>query len=157
MCLAADVAMTMVNRAIELAETKGDSRYYVNSVKLHKLLYLGQYCMLKHYGRPLFEDEITAHYCGPYVEGIQIIPGERGFDLIRDPFPETEFVPPSIIRQDTINKVLEKYGHYSVDEIIDIVKRTKPYEAVKEDITDSYKPPISLSDMTSGDDKLLVS
>lgn len=156
MCLAADVAMTMVNKSIELAKTKSDSRYYVNSVKLHKLLYLGQYCMLKHYGKPLFEDEITAHYCGPYVEGIQSIPGKRGFGLITEPFSEKEFAPPSIIRLETIDRVLEKYGWYSLNEIIETVKATKPYESVKSQITDTNKPVISLSEMSNGNDILLV-
>ena len=47
MCFAIDAAMDMVNMSIELVEETGDSSYYMNSMKLHKLLYLSQCAMLK--------------------------------------------------------------------------------------------------------------
>ena len=156
MCLASDVAMTMVNRSIEMAKTRSNNQYYLDSVKLHKLLFLGQYYMLKHYGRPLFEEEITAHYCGPYVNGIQVIPGTKGFAQIKDPFSEREFVYPSVIRMNIIDRILEKYGQCSAEAIIEIAKETKPYKAVESLITQTYKPVIPLNEMINGDDALLA-
>ena len=70
MCRAADVAMTMVNRSIELADKTKNTGYYMDLVKLHNLLYLAQCDMLVNYGRPMFVEQITAHQCGPYVEGL---------------------------------------------------------------------------------------
>ena len=63
----ADVAMKMVNHSIELKKKYGNDAYYMDFVKLHKLMYLAQCAMLANYGRPLFEEQITAYGCGPYV------------------------------------------------------------------------------------------
>ena len=90
MCKVADVAMTMVNRSIELAQSTGDENYYMDFVKLHKLLYLGQCAMLSTYDQLLFEEQISAHRCGPYVEGIHFVPGTQGFGKIIDYTRELE-------------------------------------------------------------------
>ena len=102
MCKVADAAMAMVNRSIKLAQDYGDESYYMDFVKLHKLLYLAQCSMLAQYGRTMFDEKITAHHCGPYVEGIHFIPRMRGFGQINVPFSEMKFVRPSYRRMKII-------------------------------------------------------
>lgn len=143
MCRAADAAMAMVNRSIELARKTRDESYYMDFVKLHKLLYLAQCEMLARYGRLLFEDRITAHQCGPYVEGIHFIPGECGFGQIRNPFDAIDFVKPSYRQMEVIDATLESYGTLRTEELIEYTRNTLPYCAVADKITESYRPQIS--------------
>ena len=142
-CKVADVAMTMVNRSIELAQSTGDENYYMDFVKLHKLLYLGQCAMLSTYDQLLFEEQISAHRCGPYVEGIHFVPGTRGFGKITVPFRESEFVFPSYWRQEIIDQVLKSFGTFSTEELIDYTRELEPYRAVEDEITEENKPVIS--------------
>ena len=147
MCRAADVAMTMVNRSIALAHKTGNAGYYMDLVKLHKLLYLAQCYMLVNYGRPMFVEQITAHQCGPYVEGIHFVARKRGFDKITYPFSELDFVPPSYRRLEEIDAVLEGFGTWSTAELVQYTKETPAYSAVADAITDEYKPLISQQSM----------
>ncbi len=86
MCRPADIAITFVNMSIEEWKQSGNSCYLMDFMKLHKLMYLGQCYMLARYNRPLFDGEITAHFCGPYIEGINFVQGSRGFGLIKKNF-----------------------------------------------------------------------
>jgi uncharacterized phage-associated protein len=147
MCRAADIAIAMVNGSIEKARTTGDSRYYMDYVKLHKLMYLGQCYMLGRYGRKLFRDTITAHYCGPYIEGIPFIQGSRGFGLIKVPYDEEEFLAPTIFGQATIEWVLKEHGTKSTEELIDFTKDTFAYIEAVGSLTDDHKPTISIENM----------
>nr|WP_325256981.1 type II toxin-antitoxin system antitoxin SocA domain-containing protein [uncultured Oscillibacter sp.] len=147
MCFAIDAAMDMVNMSIELVEETGDSSYYMNSMKLHKLLYLSQCAMLKDHSHTLFRDKIRASFCGPYVEGIDKIAAKRGFDLIKEPFTAEAdgFVPPSVARRDILKKILIKFGRKTAEELIQHTKDTGPYRKVKamEEITQTHKPEIT--------------
>lgn len=148
MCCSLDAGMAMVNLSIDLAEAEDDPGYYMDSMKLHKLLYLSQWAMLRNYDRCLFADKITAHSCGPYVDGIQSIPAKRGFDLLTKRFDETDgFVPPSVARLDILEKVLRAYGRKTTDHLAAFTKTTGPYQKVKDQITPDYKPEISLDSM----------
>lgn len=133
MCMARDVAVAMINRSIYLAEEKKDERYLMDFVKLHKLMYLGQCYILSQYGMSLFEDEISAHRCGPYVDGIGFVPAEHGFGLITQKIEKIEngipFLPISYTRAETVDFILESYGTKSTDEIVEITKGTKAYQA----------------------------
>lgn len=141
MCRVADAAMAMVNRSIELAAQ--DEAYYMDFVKLHKLLYLAQCSMLSQYGRTMFDEKITARQCGPYVEGIHFVPRKRGFGRIELPFNKLDFVRPSYRRMKVIEQVLEEHGKYSTKELIQYTKETPPYFAVEDSIVEDDWPEIS--------------
>ena len=147
MCKAADVAMTMVNESIRLAEETRDVNYYMDFVKLHKLLYLGQCYMLGIHDRPLFEETVSAHQCGPNVENIHFVPAERGFGVIDTPFSEDDIVRPSLVRIDAIEWVLRNYGNKKTEFLVEYAKSTEPYKKVAAGITDTDKPTISTEDM----------
>lgn len=132
MCMARDVAVAMINRSISLAEEKNDRRYLMDFVKLHKLLYLGQCYILSQYDMCLFEDEISAHHCGPYVEGIGFVPAEHGFGLLESKIEKIEngipFLPISYTRSETVDFVLKKFGTKTTDEVVEIAKETVAYK-----------------------------
>ena len=142
MCKVADAAMAMVNRSLELVSETEDESYYMDFVKLHKLLYLAQCLMLIQYGQVMFDEAITAHQCGPYVEGIQFVPNNRGFGRIKYPFPKTEFVRPSYRRMRVIEQVLRDYGRESTQDLIRYTKETPAYCAVAEMIKGDDRPEI---------------
>lgn len=142
MCKVADAAMVMVNRSIELVRESGDESYYMDFVKLHKLLYLAQCSMLDKYGQTMFDEKITAHQCGPYVEGIHFVPHNRGFGRIEVPFSKSDFVYPSYRRMEVIEQVLKEYGKSSTEKLIQYTKRTPAYCAVADGIKEHDGPEI---------------
>lgn len=141
MCKVADAAMTMVNKSIELAKT--NESFYMDFVKLHKLLYLAQCRMLEQYGRTMFDERITARQCGPYIEGLHFIPSKRDFGEIKIPFSDNEFVQPSYRRMKVIEQVLEEFGKLSTDELIQYTKESPAYRAVEDKIEEHVSPEIS--------------
>lgn len=149
MCCSRDAGMAMVNMSIDMAKEKDDPRYYMDSMKLHKLLYLSQWTMLQKYGSRVFKETIWAHKCGPYVDGIKIIPARRGFAPINQPFDpeEDEIVWPSVARVDVMEQILEEYGWKTTEELIRITKNTTPYLEVKDRITAEHKPEITKESM----------
>lgn len=149
MCCSRDAGMTMINMSIDLAEKTGDASYYMDSMKLHKLLYLSQYAMLRTYGRRMFAEKITAHSCGPYVDGIKSIPAMRGFGLIRERFhPESDdLVYPSVARLEILEQILKDYGQMTTEELIRNTKETVPYQEVADQITATNKPEITVNSM----------
>lgn len=151
MCFAIDAAMDMVNMSIELAEKTEDSRYYMDSMKLHKLLYLSQCAMLKTHKRSLFRDKIWAYRCGPYVDGIKSIPAKRGFGLIKNRFSREadDFVPPSVARRDILNRTLEEFGKKSTEELIQLTKNSTPYLKARRESAQTKDPEITRESMTN--------
>ena len=131
MCKSIDVAIAMINRSIERVSAENNPKYYMDFVKLHKLMYLGQCYIHSKYDMDLFEESITAHHCGPLVDGLSQIPGICGFDLIKDILNPSDFgtidMPLSYFRIETIDKVLDKYGTYTTEEIVSIVKNTNAF------------------------------
>lgn len=147
MCQAVDIAMTMVNKSIDMARAEHNPSYYMDFVKLHKLMYLAQCYMLTQYDSLLFEDRIVAHQCGPYVEGIHFIPRMRGFQKILKPFSSRSFVLPSYRRVQVVELLLKNAGMLSRDALIQYTKSTAPYRLVEAEITDTFKPEITVESM----------
>jgi len=124
-----DVALTLLEKAIERG--KIDSDYYIDNVKLHKLLYLGQCFYRFCYDKDLFEDKIIAIEDGPYVEGLNFVVGLCGFDKIKnvDDLREKVYLfPISPSRDEVCELLLDKFGKYTTDELVLITKKTSAYQ-----------------------------
>lgn len=153
MCKARDVAAEMINRSVSLAEETGKSQYYMDIVKLHKLMYLGQCHALSKYHVRLFEDKITAHHCGPYVDGLNFFPAKFGFGLIKDSVNNDSdglpFLPLSYYRMKTIEEIIEKYGTMDTDGIVIFTKNTPAYQHYKNNCEEP--PEIEIAKMANSD------
>ena len=143
MCKSIDVAIAMVNRSIDLADDGKHPEYYMDFVKLHKLMYAGCCYLRAKYDMALFEEKVSVHHCGPLVDGLSQIPGICGFDLIREPLNPADFgtidMPLSYFRKEAIEKTLEKYGSCTTDQIVAIVKNTQAYSKYRH-LRDSHPP-----------------
>ena len=132
MCKVRDVALAVLQKSIRLAIEKPDDNYYMDYVKLHKLLYLGQCMVLSQYGITLFNEPITAHHCGPYIQNeLDFITATYGFEEIKTlrtrDGREPAIVPLPILRDEIVNKLLDKYGKYSTADIVRLSKQTSAY------------------------------
>lgn len=149
MCKSIDAAVSMINKSIALAKTEDDPRYYMDYVKLHKLLYIAQCHTLSRYGKTLFSEGIEAHRCGPLVDGLDIIPSKCGFDLITSWLEPLEFgtvdIPLSLTRDKAVDEVLEKYGTYSTEKIVSTVKGSDVYQGYL--VAADTHPRIELNDL----------
>lgn len=150
MCKVADAAKVMINYSIEVAARNQDNQYLLNFYKLHKLLYLAQGYMLVHYNKQLFEEDIEAHTCGPYIPELHRLP--INFDVITEKFLDSEICPITEDRKLAIKYVIERFGSKSKDELTSLSKGSAPYQACVSMITDEYKPPISWVSMQSARD-----
>ncbi len=132
MCKVRDAAAAMLNKSIDLAAKEDNPAYYMDFIKLHKLLFLAQCFILGKYNMPLFEETIYARKCGPYVDGIGFIPGKRGFGKITEKIvadqDEIPFLPISYTREQAIDYILKKYGTLNTDEVVAITKKTSAYQ-----------------------------
>lgn len=147
MCMAIDAAMMMVNKSVDFARDKNDPRYYLDFMKLHKLLYLAQCCMLARSNKPLFKETITAHMCGPYIEGISAIPAKCGFGAIKERLDERQFWPVSSGNREIIELVLEQFCDMSTEALTDMTKKSTAYSRYANEVTEINKPRISKAAM----------
>lgn len=118
MCKVADVARVMVNHSIDYAYNKNDPRYYIDFYKLHKLLYYAQGYMLTHYKQYLFEEDIEARECGPYIPALISLP-LGGQSIIKTKFPDGLIsIPLDLNRIMAIDCTLMKYGTLTKDDLV---------------------------------------
>lgn len=68
MSKALNVAQNLVNLSIEKAKESYDDSYLITFYKMHKLLYYAQGLSLMRNGRTLFDEDIRAYHCGPFIE-----------------------------------------------------------------------------------------
>lgn len=91
----------------------------INTSKLMKLLYFMQILHIQKYGKLMFENEIIATKCGPYIPDVNnfFIAGRVGFN---------QLLTPSIVlldsHRDVVTTVLEQYGTLSPNELMEISK-----------------------------------
>lgn len=156
MCKAIDSACAMINRAIDLAVETGDPRYYVSYSKAHKLLYLAQCQMLATFDRPLFDERVFAHGCGPRVDGIDIITVKYGFNAITEKISAADFAMPSLFRLSVIDSILRSFGNLDIEELVDYTKCTPAYEEVEEMIREEYKPELTRDRMAHSAPTIMV-
>lgn len=126
-----DVAVNILDKSIERG--KKDPNYYMDYVKLHKLLYLGQCYLNFKYEMDLFMDKITANDDGPYVDGLKLIPVICGVDKIEttDELKLCKMIFPINLSSDkTVDFLLDKFGKYSTDELVRLTKDTMGYQEV---------------------------
>lgn len=126
-----DVAVNILDKSIERG--KKDPSYYMDFVKLHKLLYLGQCYLSFKYEMDLFMDKITANDDGPYIDGLKLIPAICGFDEIKtmDEFKQCKMTfSLTLPREEAVNYILDKFGKYSTDELVRLTKDTMGYQEV---------------------------
>ncbi|MBQ7345964.1 MAG: DUF4065 domain-containing protein [Oscillospiraceae bacterium] len=159
MCKSIDVAVAMLNKSIDYAFEYNEPKYYMDYVKLHKLLYLGQCYILSRYGLRLFEEDITAHNCGPYVDGIGTIPANYGFGVIKEKIQGDNskgiiYLPLTFSRDETVNEILKEFGMCTTDEVVRITKETIPFKG-KEGMFDNH-PSISKEQLIEAGKDLFV-
>lgn len=131
-----DIAAFMLNRSIDLAKDKNDERYYMDYIKLHKLLFLGQCYLLYKYGEHLFYEDVIANDDGPYIDSLtNIVPGVCGFGPITRKIAPREFrcdtIAPTVYQLEAIDEMLSLYGPHST---FAVVTMTKALNAYKESI-----------------------
>ena len=136
MCKVRDVALSMLKKSIDVATTKNDRRYLMDYVKLHKMLYLGQCMLLGKYDLRLFEEPINAHNCGPYIEdALNFIFNNYGTELIErleyDDGQRPVVLDLPYLRNEIVDFLIEKYGHFSTADMVAFTKRTDAYMCYK--------------------------
>lgn len=127
-----DVAVKLLEDSIKQGQS--DSRYYMDYVKLHKLMYLS-YCYLNYlYGVDLFSEKITANSDGPYIDGLTIIPAICGFGNITNMEDLNELkkfkltMPLSFSRNEICDVIMDTYGNLDTIELVRIAKDTLAYQ-----------------------------
>ena len=125
MALIPDVAWTMINCAIDMANEKKDSAYFLDFYKLHILLYYAQGYMLVSYGRVLFKEEIIIDDSGPFIPGVLLLP--TGYDKITEKIQDRIY-PLTSDRMSAIRTVLQKYGANTKDELVCKARQDELYK-----------------------------
>lgn len=133
-----DIAIHLLRKSIELGQK--DSNYYMDFIKLHKLMFLCQ-CYFKYeYGLNMFEDKITANGDGPYIEGLNSVPAICGFSRIKNidklnkyiddtiPLHLGHILPLPALRDEICDLILDIYGKCDTSEIVKITKNTIAYK-----------------------------
>lgn len=133
-----DIAVHLLKKSIKLGQN--DPSYYMDFIKLHKLMFLGQCYLNFEYGLNLFDEKITANGDGPYVDGLNLVPAICGFGEIKNidnlnqelyhiiPFHLGHLLPLPLLRDETCDLILEMFGKYDTGEIVKITKNTIAYQ-----------------------------
>lgn len=122
-----DVALTLINESIKRGQNDPD--YYMDYIKLHKLMYLGQCLVRNKYGFDLFGEQVLASETGPYIEGLDVITAACGFDEIRTNEGLKKYTPVliPILRKECCDLILDIFGKYNTEEIVKFTKNTYAY------------------------------
>lgn len=139
-----DVAVDFLKKSIKRGQD--NPKYYMNYVKLHKLIYLAQCDILFNYDMKLFDDNITATDEGPYIDGLEMVVVKCGFDNILNIDDLKKCVidlPLSFSRDETVDFILDKYSEYSTREIVLLANSTIAYQLLYDD---SFNKPIPIKE-----------
>lgn len=130
MILSIEIATRILKKSIE--KGKQDANYYMDYVKLHKIMYLGQCYMLYKYGINLFDEYIIARKEGPYIDGLDAITAVFGFEDIKsiDGLEKHTYIDMIIpaLRGETCDLMVNIFGKYSTEEIVKLSKNTLAYQ-----------------------------
>lgn len=158
MCKARDVALSIIQKSIDTAREKNDPKYFVDYVKLHKMLYLGQCMVLGKCNLRLFEEPVHAHNCGPYIEdSLNFVFNNYGTEPITDikyedgREPAVLDLPP--LRNEMVDLLIKNFGYFSTWDIVKFTKETAAYAQHRENL--DGRPEISLDAMKAVGKELL--
>lgn len=126
MCKVADAAKIMVNLAIDQVTKTGNENYYADFYKLHKLLFYSQWYMLSKNHIQLFDDEIEAHTCGPFIPKLLEL-DMGGYGPIQTKYDESEYFPITIDRIQAMEFIITEFGKKTKDELVSASKKSKLY------------------------------
>ena len=119
------IIMDMIGGSICFAKKFGDDKYFMNFIKLHKLLYLAQCYSLAIRNKKLFDNPIVFDDSGPYVKGISFVPGLYGFGEIKSEMSNTTAsILYKTLSKTIVGAILYKYGKLDTDEIVAFAKTT---------------------------------
>lgn len=128
-----DIAIVLLDKAIERGLE--NPKYYMDYIKLHKLMYLGQCYLNYEYDFDLFDEDVIADGTGPYVCGLELITAKCGFSQIKNIDALKQYtlfstLPLPLLREETCELILDKFGTYNTDEIVRIAKNTMAYRTI---------------------------
>jgi len=124
MSKAIDIANNLINLSIDEA-SKNQPGYFMDFYKVNKLLYIAQEQMLEKYDCPLFDDDIYALSCGPYIYACEKIYDQNKLNPIRIKIDNVSELIPE--KKDVLLEVLKKYGHNTRQQLGDATRNTSPY------------------------------
>lgn len=107
-------AVQVANKLIELANAAGR---HLTPLQVIKLTYFCHAWMLGLHGRPLVSDRVEAWQYGPVFYGVYRALRQYG-DSAAKPIPRVKEVDFDDIELDLIEQVSEKYGKWTVNELI---------------------------------------
>lgn len=126
MCRANDVAGVMIKESIKLRDSLQDDRYYLDFYKLNKLMYIAQGISLSRTKRIIFNDDILAYKCGPYIKALEYVFLDWGFDPISEEYQDTITLPPDI--KDILVEIIKEYGVYDRHTLGLLTKSQNPWK-----------------------------
>lgn len=125
-----DVAIALLTKSIERG--KEDKRYYMDYVKLHKLIFLGQ-CFHRYvWDMDLVDDSILISDSGFYINGLNAVVAYCGFGEIKDveelKNKQGFYLPMTLLRDETCDFILDNFGTLTTMELVKLTKRLDIYQ-----------------------------
>lgn len=125
-----DVAIAFLTKSIERG--KEDSRYYMDFVKLHKLMFLGQCYHRYIWDMDLVEESILMDDAGPYINGLNAVVAYCGFGEIEDieklKKKQGFYWPMTLLRDETCDFILDNFGTLTTMELVKLTKSLDAYQ-----------------------------
>ena len=125
-----DVAIAFLTKSIERG--KEDKRYYMDFVKLHKLIFLGQRYHRFVWDMDLVNDNVLINEAGPYINGLNAVVAYCGFGEIED-IEELKrkqgfYLPMTLLRDETCDYILDHFGALTTIELVRLTKKLDVYQ-----------------------------
>jgi len=125
-----DVAIALLEKSIQRA--KEDHRYYMDFVKLHKLIFLGQCYHRYIWDMNLVREDIIIREDGPYIKGLNTVVAYCGFGKIDDICKLKRkvglYFPMTTLRDETCDFILDNFGMLSTMDLVKLTKKTESYK-----------------------------
>lgn len=121
-----DIAINLLDKSIQRG--KEDERYYMDFVKLHKLIFLGQCYHRYVWDIDLVDNNIVMREDGPYINGLNSVVAYCGFDEIKN-IDELKreigfYFPVTPLRNETCDFILDNFGRLSTMDLVKLTKQT---------------------------------
>lgn len=136
-----EVAARLLDKSIKRAQD--NPKYYMDYIKLHKLMFLAECLICYEYDIDLFKEKVTTEDTGPYIGGLELITAVYGFGKIKNIESLKKYVwffPLPLLRDETCDYILDMFGELSTIEIVRLTKNTIAYqESYNKDETTTVK------------------